>query len=54
MNGYQNTFGFPHETVVKRLLKIQGIKLYNTLDYGSITFYKSIFDKRMKISTSFK
>ena len=54
MNGYQNTFGFPHSLVVNRLKKIDNIKLYNTLDYGSITFSRSIFDKRLKISTSFK
>ena len=43
MNGYQNTFGFPHSVVVNRLKKIDNIKLYNTLDYGSITFSRSVF-----------
>lgn len=54
MNGYDNTFGFPHSIVVERLEKVGNIKLYNTLENGSIKFYRNFYDKRMRISTSFK
>lgn len=54
MNGYQNTFGFPHETIVKRINSLNNVVMFNTLDSGTITFYKKNSYSKVKISTSYK
>ena len=41
-SGYQNSYGHPHQEVVKRLEENQ-IDLYNTANDGSITFYLTDF-----------
>lgn len=40
MNGYNNTFGFPHPAVISRF---SSYLLYNTSDFGTITFKKLWF-----------
>ena len=53
MNGYSNTFGFPHKTVVDRITGLENAVMLNTLDYGTITFYRKNKNTKLHITTSF-
>lgn len=54
MNGYKNTFGFPHSSVVERINSIENVYMFNTLECGTITFYRNNKGKNLKISMSYK
>lgn len=53
MNGYSNTYDFPHITVVDRINGLGNVIMLNTLDYGTITFYRKNRNTPLKIRTSF-
>jgi competence protein ComEC len=54
MNGYKNTFGFPHSSVVERINSIENVYMFNTLECGTITFYRNNKRNDFKISMSYK
>ena len=54
MNGYKNTFGFPHSSVVERINSIENVYMFNTLECGTITFYRNNKRNDLKISMSYK
>ena len=53
MNGYQNTYGFPHQTVVKRINGLENVMMLNTIEFGTITFFRKGRNSTLKIRTSF-
>lgn len=54
MNGYKNTFGFPHSSVVERINSIDNVYMFNTLECGTITFYRNNKRNNLKISMSYE
>ena len=53
MNGYSNTYDFPHKIVVDRINGLDNVIMLNTLDYGTITFYRKNRNSSLKIKSSF-
>ncbi|MBE6131511.1 MAG: DNA internalization-related competence protein ComEC/Rec2 [Erysipelotrichaceae bacterium] len=53
MNGYSNTYNFPHKIVVDRINGLDNVIMLNTLDFGTITFYRKNRNSPLKIKVSF-
>lgn len=53
MNGHQNTFGFPSASVIKRFDELKNIKMYNTINYGTISLEQYIWENNYQISWSY-
>lgn len=54
MNGYSNQFGFPAYNVVRRYQDLIGVKMYNTIDYGTITLIQNPINKKIRFSFSYE
>lgn len=53
MNGYSNTYDFPHKIVVDRINGLENVIMLNTIDYGTITFYRKNKNSPLKVKVSF-
>ncbi len=54
MNGYMNQFSFPSELIVKRFNNISNVKIFNTVEYGTISIKQNPISKKIKFSFSYK
>lgn len=54
MNGYANQFNFPSSIIVERFKTIPTVKMYNTMEYGTITIVQSSITKKIKFTFSYQ